>query len=180
MKRALKAVAMFIYTVSGAKIVVEAVKSAIFRYKLRVRMVPVSYKLFILIVGMTIGGSSVYVHNEYPNMLQEQKMTFENTRVIEKVEAKEFPKVDRVKELSEIIYQRESTSGKNNYSKCEAVGKYNGIGYGISGNGKYMCFESHDEEMQVLRGWLITKIALGYTEKEMLCLYSGSNYKECQ
>lgn len=180
MNRALKTVAMFIYRVSGAKMVVEAVESVIFRYKLRVRMVPASYKLFILIIGATIGGSGVYVHKEYPNALPEQTITFENTRVIEKVEAKEASKVDRVKELSELIYQRESTSGKNNYSKCTEQGKINGIGYGIPGNGSYICFESHEDEMATLKGWIIAKIASGMSENELLCLYSGDNYKECQ
>lgn len=67
-------------------------------------MVPVSYKLFILILGVSIGGSSVFVHNEYPDILQEQKITFENTHVIERVEAKEIKK-----ETTEEIIERVAT-----------------------------------------------------------------------
>lgn len=136
-------------------------------------------------VGIVIGGSGVFIHNEYPNIVQSNSIIIENTRVIEKAEAKEAeqvetPKVDRVKELSELIYKRESSEGINNYSKCEAVGKYNGVGYGIPGDGSYRCYDSHEDEMQVLRGWIIDKKALGWSELKMLCTYSGNNYKECK
>lgn len=180
MLKVLKAVAGFIYKYSGAEWVASEIQSAIFRYKLRVRMVPVSYKLFILVIGISIGGSGVFIHSEYPNMGADT-IVIENTRPLI-AEAKESPKiekVDRVKELSELIYQRESTNGKNNYSKCEAIGKYNGVGYAIPGNGSYICFDSHEDEMQAVRGWIITKLAGGHSEKSLLCLYSGNNYKEC-
>jgi len=101
------------------------------------------------------------------------------TVIINIAEAKEQPKTDRISELMDLIWQRESTRGQHNYSKCEQQGKVNGIGYGISGNGKYICFDSHEEEMQVLRGWILDKQAKGMSEQELLCLYSGSNYKGC-
>ena len=180
MKRAIKAVGRFFYKVSGAKMVAEAMESAILRYRLRVRMVPVSYKLFVLALGVAIGGSSVFVHNEYPSIVSTDPLIIENTHFIEKAEAKEAPKVDKVKELSELIYQRESSNGKNNYSKCEAIGKYNGVGYAIPGNGSYICFDSHEDEMQAVRGWIVTKLAAGMSEEKLLCVYSGNNYKECK
>lgn len=98
-------------------------------------------------------------------------------------EAKEIKqeevKIDSIEQIADKIWFLESTRGKNNYSKCEAIGKINGIGYGITGNGKYQCFNSHDEEMQVLRGWIIDKRAKGMSEQEMLCHYSGNNYQGC-
>lgn len=185
MKKVLLWVVRFVYKYSGVKWVVFEVSCFVAAYKLRLRMVPVSYKLFILMVGMIIGGSGVFIHTEYPNIVQSNSIIIENTRVIEKAEAKEAeqvetPKVDRVKELSELIYQRESTSGKNNYSKCEAIGKYNGVGYAIPGNGSYICFDSHEDEMQAVRGWIIAKLAAGMSEEKLLCLYSGNNYKGCK
>jgi hypothetical protein len=96
-----------------------------------------------------------------------------------KIEPKEEKK-DRVKEIAEDIWNRESTKGQHNYSKCEAIGKVNGIGYGIAGNGKYLCFESHEDEMRVLEGWIIAKFSAKYTERDLLCIYSGNNYKECK
>lgn len=99
----------------------------------------------------------------------------------------EIPKEETVKQdvkeerdLADYIWLKESTRGKNNYSKCEAIGKINGIGYGIPGDGTYMCFNSHEEEMVALKGWIVAKKAKGLTELEMLCLYSGGNYKECK
>lgn len=82
------------------------------------------------------------------------------------------PQIDTVERLAEYVWMKESSKGRNNYSKCEAQGKINGIGYGIDGSGKYICFESHEQEMQVLRGWIIAKIAQGYTELELLCIYN--------
>ena len=96
MKKVLKAVALFFYRVSGLQYVVSEVQSFVFRYKLRVRMVPVSYKLFVLVIGMSIGGSGVYIHTEYPTALNDNRIIIENTRIIEPVQAKEI----EVKELT--------------------------------------------------------------------------------
>lgn len=120
--------------------------------------------------------SGMYVSNMYENA---PEMKFEAIQSIPVVEAKEVEKVDRVEELSKLIWERESTNGKNNYTKCEAQGKINGIGYGIPGNGQYVCFNSHEEEMTALKGWITDKLARGMSEKQLLCLYSGNNYKEC-
>jgi hypothetical protein len=88
--------------------------------------------------------------------------------------------VDEIETIANDIYKLESSNGVNNYSKCEAIGKVNGIGYGIPGNGKYMCFEDHAEEMTVLKGWITEKRARGLSDTELLCLYSGNNYKICK
>jgi hypothetical protein len=106
-------------------------------------------------------------------------------KTITVVQAKTFERIpeekrDRIEELAQYVWFKESTKGKNNYSKCEAEGKINGIGYGIPGNGKYMCFNSHEEEMQVLRGWIIEKLARGYSEKEALCLYNTGKQSPCE
>jgi hypothetical protein len=91
----------------------------------------------------------------------------------------EQPK-DEVSEIAEFIWEHESSRGKNNYSKCAAIGKVNGIGFGIPGNGSYQCFKDHAEEMQVLKGWVIDKQSRGMTKKQLLCLYSGNNYEICK
>ncbi len=84
-----------------------------------------------------------------------------------------------VESIADTIYTLESSQGVNNYSKCAAIGKINTIGYGISG-GKYMCFKDHAEEMKVLEGWITEKRARGLGDTELLCLYSGNNYKLCK
>lgn len=174
----------FVYRISGLQYVVSEVQSFVFRYKLRVRMVPVSYKLFVLVVGMAIGGSGVFVYLSYPTAVEENRIIIENTRIIEPVQAKE-PIIEEKREktiddLTDYIWMKESTRGKNNYSKCEEVGKVNGVGYAIPGDGSYVCFDSHDEEMNVLKGWLTYRKALGWSELKMLCTYSGNNYAECK
>lgn len=186
-------IALWVYRESGLEYIVEEVRTFCFNYKLKLRMVPVSYKLFILGIGMLIGGSSVLVHFEFPVMVNNietlpksenyQEWHFENPPLLKTAEAKE-PIIEEKKgrsidELADYIWSKESSRGINNYSKCEEVGKVNGVGYAIPGNGSYICFDSHEDEMQAVRGWIITKLAGGHSEKSLLCLYSGNHYKEC-
>ena len=73
----------------------------------------------------------------------------------------------------------ESSGGINNYSKCEAIGKFNRYGYGIPGNGKYLCFEK-DEDTEAVEKWFAEKLKNGHTLKECLCLYNkGIASEEC-
>jgi hypothetical protein len=84
-----------------------------------------------------------------------------------------------VDELADYIWLHESSRGKNNYSKCTAIGKINGVGYSIYG-GKWMCFESHEEEMQTVKKWIENERLKGLSDLELLCRYSGSNYQICK
>lgn len=97
MKKVIKAVGLFFYRVSGLQYVVSEIQSFVFRYQLRVRMVPVSYKLFILALGALIGGSGVFIHITYPNALTTETIVIENTRALP-VQAKEVEKVETVEE----------------------------------------------------------------------------------
>ncbi len=177
-------IAVWFYGISGLEYVVEEIRTAWFNYKLKLRMVPVSYKLFVFFWGVVIGGSGVFVHLEYPTALDDNRIIIENTRIIEPVQAKEtvieVKKEKTIDELADYIWMKESTRGKNNYSKCEEVGKVNGVGYAIPGDGSYVCFDIHDDEMQAVKGWLTVRKALGWSELKMLCTYSGSNYTECK
>jgi hypothetical protein len=83
-----------------------------------------------------------------------------------------------IEELSDYIWLHESTRGKNNFSKCEIVGKINGIGYSVWGD-NYVCFDSHAEEMEYLKKWINNHIAQGMGKDEMLCHYSGNHYETC-
>lgn len=126
-----------------------------------------------------VTGYALAVKYSFTNIFyQSNTIEFVQAKTIEKPKASE-PK-DRVQELAEYIWNKESTQGLHNYSQCEAQGKVNGIGYGIPGNGNYICFESHDEEMTALKGWITTKFAQGYSEKELLCTYqSGKRKSTC-
>ena len=127
---------------------------------------------FLLVTGYAIGEDKGY----FDIFRQAGKVIEVSQAKAPKIETKE----DKLEELMDYIWMKESSRGKQNFSKCEAKGKVNGIGYNIPGNGSYICFNSHEEEMQVLKGWLIAKQAAGMSKKEMLCLYSGSNYAECK
>lgn len=98
------AVLKFIYKYSGIQMVVSEIESFVFRYKLRVRMVPVSYKLFVFSLGLLIGGSGVFVHSSYSELFNESRVIIENTRVLP-VEAKEIeaPEVEKEKSIEEKI-----------------------------------------------------------------------------
>lgn len=95
-----------------------------------------------------------------------------------KEEAK--PEEDDIKAIAAYIYKRESSEGKNNFSKCATIGKVNGIGYGIPGDGSYICFDSHEDEMRTLEGWIIAKRAQGYTDESLLCIYNTGSQKPCE
>lgn len=96
-----------------------------------------------------------------------------------KTEVKEEVKKEE-KDLADYIWMKESSRGKNNFSKCEEIGKINGVGYAIPGDGSYICFDSHEEEMKAVDGWLAVRKASGWSELKMLCTYSGNHYDECK
>ena len=85
---------------------------------------------------------------------------------------------NNVSEIANIIWTLESSKGLNNYSKCEAIGKYNGIGFGIPGDGTYMCFNSHEEEMKQLNKWIKEHKSQGITDDQMLCHYNIGSKKD--
>lgn len=138
-------------------------------------------------IGALGGGSWVYSSIEGMRIFSEK-----TTVVIERVKAAEIEtpakeeapikeEVVEVKpvDLVDFIFMKESSRGKNNYSKCEAIGKYNRYGYGIPGNGQYICFEK-DEDTKAVAGWVAEKIARGYSDNELLCLYNtGKASRTC-
>lgn len=102
-----------------------------------------------------------------------QKEYINTTHASQKPEkVTEKPKNTEIDTIADTIWMLESTKGKNNYSKCTAEGKINGIGYGIPGNGKYTCFNTHAEEMETLRAWITKKQSQGITGKNLYCLYN--------
>lgn len=161
-----------------------SVKMAVLRARIRLfneKAKKEALKLALAVViteAVMVGGFAIGVKYGLLEYLKPETKTI----IINKAEAKEpeTAKVSDIDRIAGMIWELESTKGKHNYSKCEAIGKINGIGYGIPGNGTYRCFESHEDEMQVLRGWIIDKQAQGMSEVELLCLYSGSNYKGCK
>lgn len=101
MKKLTIAALKFIYKYSGFQWVVSEVESFVLRYKLRVRMVPVSYKLFVFSLGLVIGGSVMFVHSSYPLVVGENTIVVENIR-IETVQAK-APEIEKEKTIEEKI-----------------------------------------------------------------------------
>ena len=65
----------------------------------------------------------------------------------------------------------ESSWGKNNYSKCEEQGKFNRYGFGIPGNGKYLCFEE-DKDTEAVIKWIERHFEEGLTIAQLLCHYN--------
>lgn len=174
----------FVYKYSGLQWVAFEIGVRVNAYRIRLNIVPVSYKLFLVLVGGTIGAASMFVYLEAPEVLQSIES---NTIVIENVKASaapaqvaiEEPKAPTIEELANTIHHLESSKGKNNYSQCEKLGKFNEYGYAIPGNGSYLCFEKGQDRIAVM-GWLAQRRAAGMSDKAMLCLYSGNNYAGCK
>jgi len=83
-----------------------------------------------------------------------------------------------VPEIVRRIQILESSGGKNNYSKCEKIGKYNNYGYGIYGE-KYQCFEK-GEDTKTVEKWVKDKLDNGYKIEELACYYNeGLRKMDC-
>lgn len=83
-----------------------------------------------------------------------------------------------IDEIVKKIMVLESSGGKNNYSKCEAIGKFNRYGFGIPGNGKYLCFEK-DEDTKAVEKWFSDKLKQ-LSLKQSVCLYNtGETTDDC-
>jgi hypothetical protein len=181
--KAIKWIVKFIYKYSGVEWVVFEIGVRVNAYRVRLNIVPVSYKLFLVLVGVSIGAGYMYVYQNH-----ETVWSFENTSapvIVEQAHASTEVTIEPVlkettiEELADIIHLRESTKGKNNYSQCEKIGKFNEYGFGIPGDGSFLCFDKGMDRVAVL-GWLAQHRAMGMSDKAMLCLYSGNNYKECK
>lgn len=184
-KKVLLAVLWFCYRYSGLESLVDWADNKVFVYRKRLQMVPTSFKVFVWMLGVISGAAGMMVYQQshiimgeimapsnpivYINPALAKEMLIEEV-VVEKVE----------RDLADYIWMKESSRGENNFSKCEAIGKINGIGYAIPGDGSYMCFDSHEDEMVALNGWLTVRKASGWSELKMLCTYSGNNYEECK
>ena len=112
-----------------------------------------------------------------------EPLTFENPAIastMKTVEIREEIKTTiSAESIADTIHKLESSKGKNNYSKCEAQGKFNEYGFGVPGNGTYICFDKGKDRVSVI-GWIEQKIAQGYTEKELACVYNtGKRTETC-
>lgn len=110
--KALKSVTLFFYRMSGLQYVLSEIESFVFWYRLRLRMVPVSYKLFVLTIGILIGGSGVFVRYEYSSLVTPEKWEYENP-AINTVQAKEVETVEewKIAEFSAYTASVDETDG---------------------------------------------------------------------
>lgn len=67
--KVIKWIVKFLYRISGLAWVVSEIDIRISAYRIRLNIVPVSYKLFILALGVAIGSSSMYVAMSYESVL---------------------------------------------------------------------------------------------------------------
>lgn len=140
-------------------------------------------------IGAIGGGTWVYSAIEsaslYAEVNQTTTVVIERAYAAEPEERKEEAPIEEVVKVKpfdivDFIYMKESSRGKNNYSKCESVGKYNRYGYGIPGDGRYICFPK-DEDTKAVEGWVAEKKARGYSDTEILCLYNtGKATRSCE
>lgn len=89
----------------------------------------------------------------------------------------EVPAPRQIEEIADYIHFKESSRGKNNYSKCAAIGKFNEYGYGIPGDGTYRCFDKGMDRAEVIR-WIADKLEQKYTVPELLCKYNTGTMSE--
>ena len=179
-KRALVAIFWFLFGW-----IIDWISIRVFIYKKRLQMVPTSFKVFVWILGVIFGASGAMVYYQAPELMSQ--LTASKTVIYiqpaevstAKPEVKEVAVAPAPVDLVDIIFLKESSRGKNNYSKCEAIGKYNRYGYGIPGDGSYMCFDK-DEDTKAVAGWVAVHKASGLTDNQLLCKYNtGKATSDC-
>ncbi len=148
----------------------------VLRYQLRVRIVPVSYKLFLVVVGVVIGSAYTFAIPLYMEAMESETITIEAVE-IPVVHAEEVDDISSVEALADYIFFKESSRGKNNFSKCEAIGKFNRYGFGIPGDGSFLCFDEGGDRRAVI-GWIEQKKAAGFSDSSLLCLYNTGKASE--
>jgi hypothetical protein len=172
-----------LYFITGLEWLVEEIMFKVRAYRIRLNIVPVTFKWFVWILGLTTGISGSLVYFQAPEILHELTKASEPMVFIQKAHAdfEEVKEVEKPKTLDVVdyIFLKESTRGKKNYSKCQEIGKFNRYGFGIPGNGEYVCFEE-GEDTKAVQGWVAHRKALGWSDKEMLCYYnSGKKTEKC-
>lgn len=156
----------------------------IFIYKKRLQMVPTSFKWFIWFLGVIVGASGTMIYIQAPEIAHEltkasTPITYVNPAHAEVVPAPVVVETPKPVDLVDVIFSKESSRGVNNYSKCEDIGKYNRYGFNIPGDGTYICFDK-DQDTVAVAGWVAHKKALGYSDKQLICLYNtGKATNDC-
>jgi len=102
-------------------------------------------------------------------MIIVNKVVEDTTVEIEQIE--EIEESVNIDEIVKKVYQLESSSGKNDFSKCTAIGKTNPFGYAIPSPKKYICFDSYDEVAGLVGKWFEKKL-VDHTLEESLCIYN--------
>lgn len=77
-----------------------------------------------------------------------------------------------IEKIVDYIHLKESSRGKNNFSKCASQGLYNEYGYSIPGDGtgEYKCFEKGKDREAVV--WQVEKDLKTYSVNQLLCRYN--------
>lgn len=179
MKKVINIVFWFLFRALGFYTLTERIESKVTNYRLRLNIVPVSFKIFMWMLGVVTGATGMYAYEHHDSLfVPKSDWSFEQVVKIQPVEAKIVK--DEGRDLVSIIHKLESSEGKKNYSKCAEKGLYNEYGFAIPGNGKYVCFEK-GQDKEAVEGWISFRKALGYTEKELLCEYNtGDKDSDCQ
>ena len=138
-----------------------------------------SYRLRKFFLGSFLLFVDIAILANLKNELPAFDIRFDNSFTVEnKAQAKTIvTPLEKKVDLVDFIFSKESSRGVNNYSKCESIGKFNRYGFGIPGDGSYICFEKDDDTVAVA-GWITHHKALGYTDNQLLCLYNTGSAKE--
>jgi hypothetical protein len=147
---------------------VNKVRFAKFKYETR----RISFILFLWFLGLITGLAYYYAVQTYNKLLEPRVIIINNAQASTETQEIEPQEVIKEKDLSDYIWFKESTRGQHNYSKCEAQGKFNSVGYGIPGDGTYMCFNSHAEEMDAVKKWIAQHKEEGLNSRQLLCHYN--------
>lgn len=184
-KKVLVAVLWFLYRVSGLQALVDWADNKVFVYRKRLQMVPTSFKWFVWFLGVAVGVSGSMIYYQVPEIVKEiakpsEPIVYINpayAKMVETEKKEEVVATEAPFDIVDYIFMKESSRGVNNYSKCEAIGKYNRYGFGIPGDGTYVCFDK-DQDTVAVAGWVAHRRALGMSDNRILCLYNTGKATE--
>jgi len=139
---------------------------------------PIKIELFnpIRFVNREILKQEIDTANKIEEAHTQAIYNYEHPETLPKCDSSSMQQIDPQK-FWDIIWDHESTSGKNNPVgslawKCEQKGGWNEIGYSPSTN---FCFNSK-EEAQLFIPFYVSKNGYGKTLNELLCFYNTGTY----
>ena len=93
-----------------------------------------------------------------------------------------------IEDILGYIHWAETSEGTNTnpialHNRCKVIGRSNEMGFNpftTYGDFQGQCFESHEDTLETVRGWIETRLEKGLSVRQLLCYYNeGVKREDC-